>query len=307
MKLAIATVALALLPCAALAHGPAVYVPAGAGNPATQPAPSPAPAPTPAPVPGGGNTLPGGTTPKHGARGGTTPGTGRGHGMGRPRVGRLKVDRMTRAMLGAVRLEWQAGFLPKNSTNGYDGSEYSIDEAVKGFGGDSAWALEDKPTLVMVYDPSRSDDMIFITNLDDDRSFVAASYYFNLIRVDVRSITDDEKKKKLKKGHQLLVYDAAGKRTNVIKGKASPNSVVKKLQKRIEADYGRSGRLAISEMESVLARKAVLKSQLKIQEGKLIDPETGRTNQRAEDRIRLFRRELKGLKNEERDLLVRHR
>ena len=57
----------------------------------------------------------------------------------------------------------------------------------------------------------------------------------------------------------------------------------------------------------MLSRKALLRSQLKIQEGKLIDPESGRTNQRAEDRLRRIRRELQGLKNEENDLVARNR
>ena len=133
MRYAIAILALALLSSAALAHGPAVYVPAGAGNPANRPAPAPAPAPTPAPPPGSGNTLPGRSTPKSGVGGGTT--SGKGHGATRPRYVRMKVDKMTRAMLGAVRLEWEASFLPKNTNEGYDGAEFSVDEAVKGFGG----------------------------------------------------------------------------------------------------------------------------------------------------------------------------
>lgn len=294
--------AMVLLPCTVRAHGPAVYVPAGAGHPASQPAPAPRPVPKPR-VRGGG------VTSRGGASGGATqtPGKGHGHTPTRLKNKRSFNDRTTRALLGAVVLEWQAGFLPKQRRAGYESREYSIDQAVRGLGGDSAWALENRPTMVMLYDPSSTPDMLFISALDDHPRFVAASYYFNLVRVDIRTIEDDDKKKKHKRGQRLVVYNTAGYRKSTIQGPVSAASVVKKLQAVIRDDYGRSGKEAIRDMEDVLARKAVLKNQLKLQEARLIDPRTGRRNQGVSDRLRRIRRELRAIDAERKALVARKR
>ncbi|MAG58298.1 MAG: hypothetical protein CMJ83_18585 [Planctomycetes bacterium] len=303
-----------------LAHGPSVFVPAGGGVPSTSPTPAPAPAPAPLPRPGagpgGGQTPPGapqpGTTPAgkgHGTGGAGAPGGGRGHGArgGTSRYAgrKAKFSAANRYLLGAVKLPWEPSFLPRDDRNGYDGREHSFDEAVRGFGGDKSWSLQSKPTLVFVYNAGNKNDMTIVGKLDETPGFVAASYFFNLIRVDVRTITNADLKKKYKKGASILVYKANGERVTTLRGNLNPNGVVRSLKPVIEADYGRPGSGAIAQMESVLARKAMLKKQLKMQEAKLIDPATGQINKTVSDRVTRIRRELRRVKNEEEGLVVR--
>ena len=108
----------------------------------------------------------------------------------------------------------------------------------------------------------------------------------------------------------LLVYDAAGKLKGRFTTAASPADVVKVLKGVIGSAYGtgqRGGSQAIEDMQDVLARNALLKNQLKLQEARLVDPRTGRIREAASQRLRRLRRELRTLETERRGLLMRRR
>jgi hypothetical protein len=295
----------------ALAHGPAVYRPAGAGTFVAQAAPAPAPAPSPTPA----RSVGGGTTPRGGSvGGGTTPKSPRGGttaDRGQARFGNSRFAKSKTLVEGylelAIKLPWEGSFLPSEERSGYDAGQVDIDDAVLGMGGADAWPLEDKPTLVFLYDPSRPEDLASAVRLDEDRDFCAAAAYFNLRRLDVRTIKSKKILKDYRTGGVIVVYDASGTRHSVLKGGAElyPRAILKALEPVIRKDFGRPGSVAIAQMESVRARKVMLTNQLRAQEGKLFDAGTGERDQDVSDRVNRIRRELRKLTADANELVTR--
>ena len=253
------------------------------------------------------------------AHGGDVGSPGRGHGADGRAAGtrhkKYRFDGSMRPLLKAVVLPWDAASMPLASGPRGSSRSCSVDEAVRGEGGSSRWSLRDQPTLVLLYDPSRAVDLLLCARLDDDPAFVAASYYFNLVKVDLRTTASSKGGRRRasrprSRPGQLLVYDAAGKMTGRFTTSASAADVVRVLEGVIAAAYGSGqdkGSEAIEDMQDVLARNALLKNQLKLQEARLVDPRTGRIREAASQRLRRLRRELRTLETERRGLLVRRR
>lgn len=282
------------------AHGVPATPPAPAAAPAPAPGPSPGPGPAPGATPGPGPS--GGITPGP-AGGGSTPGVGGRGGAtgGRPGYGGLRKPKFSSDQtywLGAIETPWEAAFLPVDAREGYAGSELSLDDAVAGQGGSSAWKLEKMPTLVAVYDPSKRAHMRVMGDLDKDRDFKAASPFFNLERIDVRTVKDDAFKKSYSKDVTLVVYRANGERAGEVtmSTRRSVDSLMKIFDEVFSQDHGMDRVDAVSQMGRILAREAWVKDAVKRYEAVVICPDCGAPREEHQTELRKFQKELRELK-----------
>lgn len=273
--------------------------PAPAPAPALVPSPGPGPAPGPTPGPGPGVTPgPGGYTPSgggatgRGGTGGASP-AGRFGGGSASRGKKVKVSGGEASYwLGAVTLPWIGAALPKHAVrDGYGGTEASFDEAVGGAGGEQAWKLKSLPSLVLVYDPTSKTHMKSVLDLEKNRDFAVATHFFNLVRVDVRSIGLDEHKKEMGETVQVLVYDSKGLRTKTLADPKSAEVLLKAMEPIFISDFGRRMETAIAGMGTVLARKAWVEDEIKRHETVVICPDCGKKQITVADRLKELRTE----------------
>lgn len=205
--------------------------------------------------------------------------------------------------LGAVTLPWEGTFLPRDGGDGYDGREMTIDQAVAARGAKKGWKLKELPTIVFVYDPSKKNHMKSLSKVSGDKKFISASHYFNLFRVDVRTIQDKKIRKGLKDA-TFMVFKANGKKVATLKKAMSFKPFKKPFTKLFESDFNKPLDSALSSMGAVLARRAWVEDEIRRHETVLFDPVTGKVQQNIKDRIAEYKKELKNLKLHE-EILVR--
>lgn len=283
---------------------PAAY-PAPA--PAPAPGPGPTPAPGPAPGPGGGVTPgspSGGTTPASG-RGGTTPRGAGGRGVRGPYRGGKKTRMSSEQSfwLGAVTLPWEGTFLPRDGGEGYDGREMTIEQAVAARDAKNGWKMKQLPTIVFVYDPSKKDHMKSLAKVSGDKKFISASRYFNLFRVDVRTIKDKKTRKGLGQP-TFMVFKANGDKVASVAKATSFKPFTKSFGKVFESDFAKSLDSAVASMGAVIARRAWAEDEIRRHETVLFDPVTGKVQQNIKLAIAKYKKELRNLKLHE-SILVR--
>ncbi|MSR74816.1 MAG: hypothetical protein EXS14_05015 [Planctomycetes bacterium] len=183
--------------------------------------------------------------------------------------------------------------MPKHaSRDGYGGSEASFDEAVGGAGGEQAWKLRALPSLVLVYDPTSKPHMKCVLDLEKSRDFAVASHFFNLVRVDVRTVVVAEHKADLGEGVQVLVYDAAGLRTKTVSDPKSAEALLKVMEPIFISDFGRRMDSAVAGMGAVLARKVWVEDEIRRHETVVICPDCGKKQVSIADKLKELRGEL---------------
>ncbi len=196
------------------------------------------------------------------SRGGTTS---RG-APGRGPVGgyRTRDNSEKAADLGVLELPWQGSFLPKDAAQGYDGTQLTLDAAARGEGEEGAWRLSRKPTLVMVYDPSDRVHNRIAWELERDDELKAATAFFNLVRVDLRTAADPATSFGAGfPGGSFVVYRANRTRAAEILAPNDPaREVMKALATVIAADYGIPAADGIAKMKLFAAREKVLDKEL---------------------------------------------
>lgn len=218
---------------------------------------------------------------------------------------RAKKNGTARYWFGAVRLRWEGTFLPRPTGGGYESRELAFDEAVRGLGGDSSWKLKDRPTLIMVYDPSSKKDINLAGLVEQNTDFVAASKFFNLLRIDRRSIQDKKLAKKFKKEARFLLYTAKGVPAGSVRDNGTARKLIAAMKPIISKDYGTKASKAIANMATVLSRKAWIKETIRINEHNVICADCGKKDERVTGRLVKLRQALVDLKSKERGLLVR--
>lgn len=273
------------------------YAPAGGG------APSWTSSDYGIPNPGAGRTqLTGRFSPRPG-RGATTP---RPQGRTTPRMSpRSKKGSSTRFFYGAIKLPWQGAFLPKPASKGYEGRELDLTEAARGIGGDHAWKLKDRPTLVMVYDPASRNDLAVAGRIEERPDFVAAAQFFNLVRLDKGSITNKETRKPYEKGVRFTLFHADGTPAGTLKDPGSARKLLSAMTPIITKDYGSNGKKLLRQMLETLNRQAWLKKTLKMNEGRVICDCCSKKNKKVIATLVKMKRALTDLRRQKRDLLVR--
>lgn len=243
-----------------------------------------------------------GATRRPSARGGTTP---RPTGRTTPAHGLGKKNSSTRFFYGAIKLAWEGSFLPRPTTDGYEGRELDFGEAARGLGGPSRWKLRDRPTLVMVYDPSSKNDIAVVGQIDERPNFVAAAQFFNLVRVDRRSIQNKQTLEPFRKGIRFLLYHADGTPAGMVKDRGSSRKLLAGMSSVIRRDYGRNGKKLIKEMLTNTSRMAWVKKTIELNEPHLVCSCCGEKDKRVRKTIVTLHRALEDLKTKKRSLLRR--
>ena len=294
----------------------------GSGYGGCPPPPAPAPAPaspagsgltgtpvsTPTATPGGGVTPgspAGGTTPASG-RGGVTPrGAGAGRGSRGPYRGGKKVRMSSEQSfwIGAVTLPWEGTFLPRGGAEGYDGRELTVEESVASRDAKNSWKMKPLPTIVFVYDPSDKGDLKTLAKVSGDKKFISASHYFNLFRVDVRTIKNPKVRKSLKQA-TFMVFNANGEKVAAVTKASSFKPFTRSFQKVFDADFAKPLDGAVTSMGAVIARRAWVDDEIRRHETVLVDPVTGKIQQNIKAAIAAYKKERKSLDLQE-AILVR--
>ncbi len=239
-------------------------------------------------------------TPGGAPGGGVTPG-GRGVGRGgrTPYVGKkVRLSAEQSYWLGAVTLPWEGTFLPTGGGDGYDGREMTIEEAVTHGRG---WKKDELPTIVFVYDPSSKAHMKSLTKVSQDARFVSASHYFNLFRVDARTIKDRRLKRKVKEP-TFFLFRANGASAGVVKKAMSYKQLQRPVSGIFQEDFAKSEEEALASMSAVLARRSWVEDEIRRYETVLFDPVTGKLQPGVKDRIAKYKEELKDLRKHEKML-----
>ena len=179
----------------------------------------------------------------------------------------------------------------------------ALEQAIKNR---KAWKIKDRPTIVLLYDPSKKDHMKSLSKVSKDRSFVSASHYFNLLRIDVRTINDRKVRKGIGKDAMYVLFQANGDRVAAVKKPMSGKPFTKHFDKIMLSDFGKSRQKCIASMGAVLAREAWVEDEIKRHETVLIDPLSGKVQENIKKAIADYRKELKDLKLHQ-DILVRLR
>jgi len=193
-----------------------------------------------------------------------------------------------------VTLPWEGTFLPRGGGDGYDGREMTIEQAVASRGKAAGWKMKRLPTIVLVYDPSNKNHMKSLGKVSSDKTFVSASRYFNLFRVDVRTIQDKKVRRRLKEA-TFIMFQADGTKVASVKKPMSVKPMTKSLDKVFVADFGKSLKTAAASMGAVLARKAWVEDEIRRHETVLFDPITGKLQQNIRAAIANYKKELKDL------------
>ncbi len=290
--------------------------PAPSPSPAPAPAPSPSPSPSPAPTPGpgpGGATPgvgPGGATPGFAGAGAATPGGaptagpagggrgGPGRGGATPNLGKKgRFSNEQNYWLGVLKMPWDGTFLPKgNNEAGYAGTQLSVDDAIRGKGGAGAWKLKKRPTIVFVYDPSEREHAKAAHDVEAFHDMKVAANYFNLVRLDVRTIEDKALLAEAANKPLFLLYGSSGERVSAVKApKDAGRDVYKAVSPLLEAEYGMSAGEAVAKMGVILARQAWVKDEIKRHEAVVICPDCGKKNDSVCTSLEGLRKELKDL------------
>jgi hypothetical protein len=182
--------------------------------------------------------------------------------------------------------------LKVSGEEGYGDRELTMDEAVARGG----WAKRKLPTLVFVYDPSEKNDMAALQAISADSDFVAASHFFNLVRLDRRSVKDKDLAKSLGEDHGFVSYRANGTRIGDAKKARTAKDVLKIMSPAFEKDFVTSMDSSVALMRAVLARRAFLEDEIKRHEAVVICPVTGITQHDVKEELVGFRKELGDLK-----------
>lgn len=235
--------------------------------------------------------------------GGTAGGPNGGGGVGRggrggitPRGGKKgKFSTEQEFWLGVITLPWDGTFLPKGGEAGYAGTELTLDEAVKGQGGANAWKLLKRPTLVMAYDPSQPAHLKTAGAIEKDADLKVAAGYFNLKRIDVRSVTGKKSLPEPGKDIVFYVYRANGERVATVKAPTDIKEVMKAIEPVFVSDYENPASNAIKEMGALVARRAWVADEIKRHETVVICPDCGKRNITVADRLVELRKEDKDL------------
>lgn len=328
--------AVGLLGSTALGHGPGVYVPEGGlttsdtttttttttttntGNRGVtpgQPGPSqggttapPGRATAAGPRPTAGPARGGPAGGRGGVRGGTSGGRGAPGGGAPSRGGKYgpykgKTDRTSKYWLGSINLPWEGSFLPSVEKDGYAGRELGVDEAVAN--AKEGWKLADRPTMVLVYDPSQRTHVVAMGRAEDDASFVSAARFFNLVRVDVRTIRRSEEAGRYAGEAVFLVYDADGKRQARVETPRHGGELVEVMKPVIEQDYGTSASALMAKMGTLISRKAALERRMEKHQRNLFDPATGKRRPEVAAEVKKIEAEIKKLDAAQKKLLER--
>ena len=277
--------------------------------------PAPAPAPASAPSAGSGLTATPGSTPTAGPGGGVTPGspaggstptpgrggvTPRGAGAGRGSRGpyrggkKVRISSEQSFWIGAVTLPWEGTFLPQGGAEGYDGRELTVEESVASRDAKSGWKMKSLPTIVFVYDPSDKGDMKSLAKVSSDKKFISASHYFNLFRVDVRTIKNPKVRKSLKQA-TFMVFNANGEKVAAVTKPSSFKSFTRPFRKVFDSDFAKPLDGAVTSMGAVIARRAWVDDEIRRHETVLVDPVTGKIQQNIKAAIAAYKKERKSL------------
>lgn len=136
--------------------------------------------------------------------------------------------------LGEIRIPWKTAFVTPRQ--GYDARLGDLDASLR----DGGWGRSGRPSLVMLYDPSRKAHQNAIDALDKDTRVRAASHLFNCFRVDARSVGAKEA------DVVLRAYDASGGLVVQVKGARAT-----KVFDALRATWKRCGK---SDLSKVLPR-----------------------------------------------------
>ncbi|MAG55416.1 MAG: hypothetical protein CMJ83_03910 [Planctomycetes bacterium] len=208
--------------------------------------------------------------------------------------------------MGALRLGWDTRGLPRGRTRGYEGEEVGLDKAVLGSGGTFAWSLKKRPTLVFIYNPHTRADISSLYRFESEGWFVASSRFCDLVRVDVSQVKDKGTLELYKKGGTLVLYCSERHRYQSLSGnKLRGGQVARNVAALIQHELGRPGWQAITKMADLTRKRVAIQTRKQIEERKLIDPKTGKTNAATMVRIRGLSQELKDLEQAEHGLLKR--
>lgn len=191
-------------------------------------------------------------------------------------------------------LPWEAAFLPRDQRAGYDARELTLEEAVKSRASVGPWRLDGRPVLILVYDPARREQVALQVNLEQQPSFVAASRFFNLIRVDIKSVENRKTKKRFRKLPAFLVFDGNGSGGGTLAGDRA-NDVLVIMKPAIARNYRQTASKLLARMTNVLARQAAVKAAIAALDNRASCPRCGVLHDKAKERRLLFKKELKGL------------
>jgi hypothetical protein len=170
---------------------------------------------------------------------------------------------------------------------------------VKGEGGPGAWKLKPLPTIVLVYDPSKKDHIKAAFDAENNKEFKIAASYFNLVRIDSRTITNKRSVAELGGVPTFYIYRATAERVAVVKAPEDGQVLVKALDPVFEQDFGVPASNAISAMGTVLARKSWIDDEIRRHEAVVICPDCGKKNITVQERLAELRKELGELKARE--------
>ena len=159
---------------------------------------------------------------------------------------------------------------------------------------DKGWKMKKLPTIVFLYDPADKSHLKSLAKVSSDKTFISASHYFNLFRVDVRTIEDKKMRRKLKEP-TFVIFKANGKKVASVKKAMSIKPLQKSLSRVFEADFGKPLTNATAAMGAVLARKAWVEDEIRRHETVLFDPVTGKLQQNIKKAIADYKKELKDL------------
>lgn len=259
-------------------------------------------APTPAPIARPGSTPRFGEGTAGGGTGGGFNPTGAATGGSAVRA--KKISKADIYWLGALGIPWHTAFLPEDAEEGYTGEELDVGRAVRGEGGESAWKLEKRPTIVTIYDPSSKQHIGNLANLETDPRFVAGSRFFNLVRVDVRSIRNKKIARKYKKGPHYLVYSAGGSLVKHLKRPPAANKLVAVVEKVIAKEFRRKPTEAINTIGRITARKGWVEDRIAANAKVVVCPDCGKKNEKAAATLAELKKELAQLEEREKEVVA---
>lgn len=165
---------------------------------------------------------------------------------------------------------WQAAFPTHVQRNGYDGELLSVDASLTTAVEDGGWARNaDRPSVVIIYDVSRSDHQRAVEQLSADTRFLSGANLFNCYRVDARTL--DAKDTDVR----LRTYDRDGKFVSEARGTRKVRGAFDVLEKAWNTSDATPLTKVLPRANALLVECAKVTDAIHTYEGGVVCPDCG--------------------------------
>ncbi|MAG32923.1 MAG: hypothetical protein CL908_18760 [Deltaproteobacteria bacterium] len=173
-----------------------------------------------------------------------------------------------------VDVDWKPEFPPPlDDVKGYDGRLATIGEALKRPEEKGGWSRDTKPSIVVVYDPSKKNHIKAIGALESDNRFKAATRLFNCFKVDARAVS-----KKPRESVELRAYLPDGTLVGSVAGTRRLPRAWNLVADAFEKTHKQPLSRIVPWMERMLGTHAYIQNMIDHHQKKLICDHCGGTN-----------------------------